>query len=163
MPNYQRNFLPGGSYFFTVNLQDRRSSLLTDHIGLLRDSVRQCLQVAPFTIHAWVVLPDHIHAVWGLPEGDADYSGRWRRIKKSFTKGLPESVLCPVNKRGERSVWQKRFWEHTLRDQEDFDRHLDYVHYNPVKHGWVLRVADWPYSTFHRAVQQGMYVSDWTV
>ena len=163
MSDYQRNYQPGGCYFFTVNLQNRQSSLLTDHIGLLRQAVFQCRQETPFIIHAWVVLPEHMHAIWSLPEEDANYSGRWRSIKKFFTRHLPDKENWPVNHRGERRIWQRRFWEHTIRDELDFKHHFDYVHYNPVKHGLVTQVSHWPYSTFHRAVQQGIYPHRWSL
>ncbi len=163
MPNYRRCRVPGGTYFFTVNLLDRRSDLLVRHIELLRAAVRSVLVAHPFHIDAWVVLPDHLHAMWTLPEGDADYSNRWRAIKAAFARALPKTERRSPGrqKRGERGVWQRRFWEHTIRDERDYARHMDYVHYNPVKHGWVHRVRDWPYSSFHRAVAQGLYPVDW--
>ena len=159
---YRRNRVPGGAYFFTVTLLNRRASTLVDHIDALREAVRQALRKAPFRIDAWVVLPDHLHALWTLPAGDDDYSGRWRFIKARFTHRLVKSGL-PLrrNPRGEYALWQPRFWEHTLRDEGDFSRHADYVHYNPVKHGLVSRVGDWPYSTFHRYVREGLYPPDW--
>ncbi|MBS1154897.1 MAG: transposase [Proteobacteria bacterium] len=163
MSDYRRNRVPGGTYFFTVNLLDRQSRLLVERIDLLRDAVRHVKHRRPFHIDAWVVLPDHLHAVWTLPEDDADYSGRWREIKKAFAKALPETEWrSPVRlKNGERGIWQRRFWEHTIRDEADYAAHLDYAHINPVKHGWVERVADWPHSSFHRAVVQGIYPADW--
>jgi len=161
MPNYRRNYLDGGCYFFTVNLKNRQKSYLTDNIQLLREAVSECRSSMPFIIHAWVVLPDHMHAIWTLPAGDADYSRRWRFIKKHFTKGLAEPEKEQKNSRGERGIWQRRFWEHTIRDQEDFDRHFDYIHFNPVKHGWVSSVCDWPFSSFHRAARDGIYPHDW--
>ncbi|TVT78546.1 MAG: transposase [Denitromonas halophila] len=150
MPNYRRNRAPGGTYFFTVTLADRRSQALIEHVALLRKAVCRVRTARPFHIDAWVVLPDHLHAVWTLPEGDADYSSRWREIKKAFTRTVGGSV------------WQRGFWEHTLRDERDCAAHIDYVHINPLKHGLVARVADWPYSSFHRAVAQGLYPVDWT-
>src|SRR5713101_3066316 len=142
MTNYRRNFVPGGSYFFTVNLADRRSRLLIDHI---------------------VLLPDHLHAVWTLPDGDPDFSLRWRLIKSTFSRALPpgEQVSASRAGRGERGIWQRRYWEHTLRDEADFARHVDYIHFNPVKHGHAQRVREWPYSSFQRMVRLGVYPEDW--
>jgi putative transposase len=163
MSNYRRNYVPGGSYFFTVALLDRQSLLLIEQIDLLRASVQKIKQQRPFTIDAWVVLPDHLHAVWTLPEGDSDYSGRWREIKKTFVKSLPNTEpRSRVRKRkGERGIWQRRFWEHTLRNEFDYAMHINYVHINPLKHGLVKNVVDWPYSSFHRAVTAGIYPPDW--
>ena len=155
--------MEGGTYFFTVNLLERDKSLLVDHIDLLREVVSVVKKQRPFYIDAWVVLPDHMHAVWTLPEGDADYSSRWRDIKKRFSKALPKTEqLSSVRKRkGERGIWQRRFWEHTIKNERDFRHHVDYVHVNPLKHGLVASVKDWPYSSFHRAVRQGIYDVDW--
>ena len=163
MPDYRRNFLPGGSYFFTVNLLERRRRLLTDNIDLLRGSVRRVRRLYPFRIEAWVVLPDHLHCVWTLPPGDGDFAVRWRLIKLLFSKGLPreERLSAVRQRRNERGIWQRRYWEHTLRDEKDFQAHVDYVHINPVKHGLVKRVADWPYSTFHRYVKTGVLSVNW--
>ena len=163
MPDYRRNRVPGGTYFFTVNLLDRKSSLLVSHIDDLRESVRKVLEKRPFHIDAWVVMPDHMHAVWTLPPDDADYSGRWREIKKAFAKTLPklEQLSAIRAARGERGIWQRRFWEHTIRDEHDYIAHVDYVHINPVKHGVVEKVLDWPYSSFHRFVRDGIYSADW--
>ena len=139
MTNYRRNFVPGGSYFFTVNLTDRQSRLLTENIGALRTAFRYTRGRHPFTIDAIVVLPDHVHAVWTLPEGDCDFALRWRLIKSVFSRGVPagERISQSRAARGERGIWQRRYWEHTLRDEGDFARHVDYIHYNPVKHGYV--------------------------
>jgi putative transposase len=163
MANYRRNFLPGGSYFFTVNLADRRWALLVDHIGLLRAACRQVRSRHPFTIEAAVVLPDHLHAIWTLPEGDADFALRWRLIKSAFSLRVPggERISTSRASRGERGIWQRRYWEHTLRDTDDFARHFDYIHFNPVKHGHAIRVCHWPYSSFHRWVRLGVYPLDW--
>ena len=163
MTNYRRNFLPGGSFFFTVNLLDRRSLLLTEQIELLREAFRYARERHPFSIEASVVLPDHLHAVWTMPEGDADYALRWRLIKSIFSRGLPPSETVSKSRlsKGERGIWQRRYWEHTLRDENDFAKHVDYIHFNPVKHGHVSRVVDWPYSSFHRFVRLGTYPADW--
>ena len=163
MTNYRRNFVHGGSYFFTVNLADRRSRLLTENIGLLRTAFRDTRARHPFAIEAIVVLPDHLHAIWTLPEGDADFAVRWRLIKAAFSRGLPqrEQVSASRAAKGERGIWQRRYWEHTLRDDRDVTRHVDYIHFNPVKHGHVECVRDWPYSSFHRMVRLGIYPADW--
>ena len=163
MPDYRRNRVPGGTYFFTVNLLERKLSLLIEHIEALRAAVRQTRDRHPFHIDAWVVLPDHLHCVWTLPPGDADYSARWKAIKIAFAKSLPatERLTQVRHARGEREIWQRRFWEHTIRDDRDYSVHLDYVHYNPVKHGLVERVSEWPYSSFHRCVKAGIYPADW--
>lgn len=163
MPNYRRNRIPGGTYFFTVNLFNRQSRLLVEHIARLREAVRITRQRQPFHIDAWVVLPDHLHCIWTLPPNDNDYSNRWRSIKKAFSKSLPKTeYLSPVRvKRHERGIWQRRFWEHTITNEADYAAHMDYIHYNPVKHGWVKTVKEWPYSTFHRLVQKGIYPADW--
>jgi putative transposase len=163
MTNYRRNRVAGGCYFFTVNLAERRSNLLTDHIDLLRRAFRYARLRHPFTIESIVVLPDHLHAVWSLPEGDDDFSLRWRLIKSAFSRSLPpgERISASRLRKGERGLWQRRYWEHTIRNDGDFARHMDYVHFNPVKHGFVRRVADWPYSSFHRMVRLGAYPEDW--
>ncbi|MBR0870105.1 transposase [Bradyrhizobium tropiciagri] len=163
MTGYRRNFVAGGCYFFTVNLADRRQELLTENVEALRTSFRETQQRHPFSIDAIVVLPDHLHAVWTLPEGDTDFSMRWRLIKTSFSRRLTagEAVSDSRAAKGERGIWQRRYWEHTIRDEGDFARHIDYVHINPVKHGLVTRVSDWPYSSFHRMVRDGAYPEDW--
>ena len=164
MPHYLRNRVPGGCYFFTVNLRDRRSSLLVERFDLLRDCVRRARLAAPFHTDAWVVLPDHMHCIWTLPEGDAGYSSRWLRIKQRFSMALPqiEARTAVMAARGDRGVWQRRFWEHTVRDELDYARHMDYVHFNPVKHGLVSDPAAWPYSSFRRAVAMGFYPEQWS-
>jgi putative transposase len=163
MPNYRRAFVPGGCWFFTVNLLNRRSRLLTDQIDTLREAMRRTQARHPFIIDATVVLPDHIHAVWTLPPGDADFPLRWRLIKSAFAKAVPKTEWrSPVRTaRGERGVWQRRFWEHLIRDEEDFRRHVEYCYINPVRHGLVARVRDWPHSSFHRDVQADLFPKDW--
>jgi putative transposase len=163
MTSYRRNFIPGASFFFTVNLADRRQRLLVDNVELLRAAFRDVRVRHPFSIEAMVVLPDHIHTIWTLPEGDADYAMRWRQIKSCFSRGLPsvEYVSRSRSIKGERGIWQRRYWEHTLRDEDDFARHTDYIHYNPVKHGHALAVGAWPYSSFARMVRAGAYAQDW--
>ena len=163
MTDYRRNFLAGGSCFFTVNLAERRLRLLTEHIDSLRAAFRQTRRNHPFTIDAMVVLPDHLHTVWTLPEGDADFSTRWRLIKSAFSRSLRigERLSPSRAAKGERGIWQRRYWEHTTRDEDDFARHVDYIHINQVKHRLVTRVGDWPYSSFHRMVRLGIYPADW--
>src|SRR5882724_4625362 len=159
---YRRNFIPGGTYFFTVALTDRKRDWLVRHINLLRLAFRRAKRERPFTIDAIVVLPEHLHCVWTLPPGDADYSHRWRLIKARFSKDLLLAG-APIHQsaKGEYNVWQRRFWEHTVRDEADLLAHVDYIHYNPVKHGLVTRVSDWPYSSFHRFVRMGWLSADW--
>jgi putative transposase len=163
MTAYRRNFIPGGCFFFTVNLADRRLRLLTEHVETLRSAFRETRQRHPFTIDAMVVLPDHLHAVWTMPEGDRDFSTRWRLIKSTFSRNLAVGELISASRaaKRERGIWQRRYWEHTVRDEDDLARHIDYVHINPVKHGLVTRVRDWPHSSFHRMVKLGMYPEDW--
>jgi len=163
MPDYRRNRVPGGTYFFTVNLLDRRSRLLTGRIDALREAVRQVRAVSPFHIDGYVVLPEHMHWMWTLPEGDLNFSARWRDIKKGFLKRIPAGEFCSVarERRGERGIWQRRFWEHTIRDDADYAAHLDYIHFNPVKHGLVTRAAEWELSSFRHCVARGLYPVDW--
>jgi putative transposase len=150
MSEYRRNRLPGATYFFTVNLLNRRSDLLVANIEPLREAVRQVRNGRPFHIDAWVVLPDHMHALWTLPEDDSDFPGRWRAIKIAFSK----------SRRGERGVWQRRYWEHTVRDDRDYAACMDYIHFNPVKHG-LREAGRLPFSSFHRAVSVGLYPAEW--
>ena len=163
MPNYRRHHREGGSYFLTINLQNRQQSLLTDQITILRAATRKVRAAHPFHIEACVVLPDHLHCVWTLPPGDADYSARVRLLKSAFSKALPAAANPTASqaRRHEKGFWQRRFWEHTIRDQADFNAHIDYVHINPLKHGLVARVRDWPYSTFHRYVEAGILTPEW--
>lgn len=164
MVRFRRNYVPGGSYFFTVTLRDRGSRLLTDHVGLLRAAFREVLSELPFTIDAIVILPEHIHAVMTMPEGDADYSTRWKAIKGTFSRSLVRSgVALAKDSRGEYRLWRRRFWEHTIRDEDDLRIHVDYIHFNPVKHGWASRAVDWPYSSFHRFVRLGWLDADWGI
>ena len=163
MPDYRRAWHSGGTYFFTVNLLRRTANDLLVHIDTLRTIVKSVQTRHPFSIHGWVVLPEPLHCVSELPKGDADFSTRWRLIKMEFSKSLPltQRRSGVRRRRGERGIWQRRFWEHLIRDDADYRAHMDYVHINPVKHGWVKRVRDWPYSTFHRLVEQGVYPLDW--
>ncbi|MGH8491872.1 MAG: REP-associated tyrosine transposase [Moraxellaceae bacterium] len=164
MPNYRRAHIKGGIYFFTVNLLKRHGNdLLVREIDLLRRVVRDVRARHPFIIHGWVVLPEHLHCVLEFPADDADYALRWRLIKSGFSKGLPvqERRSLVRQRRGERGIWQRRFWEHLICDEADYRAHMDYVHINPVKHGLAPCVAAWPYSTFHRLVAEGVYAPDW--
>ena len=162
MVRFRRNYVPGGSYFFTVTLRDRGSRMLTDHLDLLRAAFREVRRERPFTIDAIVILPEHIHAVMTMPEGDADYSGRWREIKGTFSRSLVRSgIALARDARGEYRLWRRRFWEHTIRDENDLRLHVDYIHFNPVKHGWVSRAADWPYSSSHQFVRRGWLDAEW--
>jgi REP-associated tyrosine transposase len=162
MVHYRRTIVPGGTFFFTVTLADRRASTLVENIPALRSAFRVTRGERPFTIDAVVILPDHLHAVMTLPEEDSDFSGRWRRIKSLFTRQIvADGLNLARNQRGEYALWQRRFWEHTIRDEKDLVRHIDYIHYNPVKHGLVSRVSDWPYSSFHRYVRLGFLPIDW--
>jgi REP-associated tyrosine transposase len=152
MPNYRRAFVSGGSWFSTVNLLDRGSRLLVKRIDALREAVRETRQRFPFQIDAMVVLPDHIHSVWTLPADDDDFSIRWRLVKIRFSKAIPKGErLSPTRRaRGERGIWQRRYWEHLIRDERDYRHHIDYCWFNPVKHGLVANAADWPFSSLHR-------------
>ncbi|MFO0892459.1 MAG: transposase [Isosphaeraceae bacterium] len=168
MPNYRRAYIPGGSYFFTLITSGRRPLLCST---LARDCLRRAFRSArdrwPFRVEAIALLPDHLHAIWTLPAGDVGYPRRWGWIKREFTtrwldSGGSEVEVSP-SQRGDRrrGVWQRRFWEHVLRDEEDFARHCDYIHYNPVKHGLSAKPGDWPYSSFRRFVEAGDYEPEW--
>jgi putative transposase len=162
MVNYRRNFVPGGTFFFTVTLADRRSKVLVDHVDLLRNALRVARQERPFVIDAIVILPDHLHPILTLPPGDSDFPERWRRIKGHFSSALiGASTLLKRRPNGGLALWQRRFWEHTIRDESDFAQQVDYIHFNPVKHALVQRVRDWPYSSFHRYVKEGILPDDW--
>ncbi|RJG10186.1 transposase [Pseudomonas cavernicola] len=161
--SYRRLCEPGGTYFFTLTLENRRLDILSRHIEALRHAIQREKQQHPFCMLAWVVLPDHLHMLWRLQPGDTDYSNRIRRIKAHFSRQLPPCEQTSSSRRNkqERGIWQRRFWEHLIRDEEDLRRHLDYVHYNPVKHGYVERAVDWPHSSFHHFVERGLYPRDW--
>jgi len=162
MVRYRRNFIAGGTFFITATLADRSSRILVDRIDLLREAMRAVRHRSPFSADAIVVLPDHLHTIMTLPDGDADFSLRWSLIKRRFTDAitkLGEPIARHPN--GEAALWQRRFWEHTIRDENDFERHVDYIHFNPVKHGHVASVRDWRYSSFHRYVRRGLLPEDW--
>lgn len=150
-------------FFFTVALADRSSDLLTRHVDRLRRIYRTVQERTPFETIAICILPDHLHAMWSLPPGDADFPLRWSLIKSGFTRGLPAEARRTASKvaKRERGLWQRRYWEHVIRDDADLARHVDYIHFNPVKHGLVSRARDWPHSSFHRYVERGKLPADW--
>ncbi|MET0717244.1 MAG: transposase [Pseudoxanthomonas sp.] len=163
MPDYRRLWVPGGTYFFTVAIADRQTTLLTDRIDALREAFTEVRKSRSFQLDAIVVLPDHLHCLWTLPPDDAAFSVRWGQIKAAFSRRIPrDERRCPsrVAKR-ERGLWQRRYWEHLVRDEKEFWYCLDYIHYNPVKHGHVTRAMDWPHSSFRRWVARGVYLPDW--
>ncbi len=162
MSNYRRSRVPGGTWFFTVTLADRESRLLIEQVALLRHAYGLTRRTHPFQTLAICVLPDHLHAIWTLPNGDADFAGRWSLLKSTFSRQLPATPrnASQIRKR-EKGIWQRRYWEHQIRDETDLQRHVDYIHYNPVKHGLVKQVADWPYSSFSRYVEEGLLTQDW--
>ena len=168
MPNYRRDRVAGASYFFTLVTYKRVPLLANESARFrLRAAISKVRDEQPFGIEGFCLLPDHLHTIWTLPEGDSDYSGRWRAIKGNFSRNF-RRLNCDSAKavgsrknREEATVWQRRFWEHLIRDEDDFQRHLDYLHFNPVKHGHVDSVADWPWSSFHRYVRKGVYPADW--
>ncbi|MEX2523393.1 MAG: transposase [Gammaproteobacteria bacterium] len=162
MPNYRRVRMPGGCFFFTVVIRGRKP-ILVDNISLLRNAFRKIIKRYPFHIDGIVVLPDHMHCIWTLPPDDDDYISRWRLIKSEFTRHFPfsETVSASRMRKDERGIWQRRFWEHLIRDEHDYRRHMDYIHYNPVKHGYVNRPAEWPYSSFRQCVKRGTYDEGW--
>lgn len=163
MPNYRRALVPGGCWFFTVNLLERSQTLLVDRIDVLRRAFDKIQADYPFEIDAIVVLPDHLHTIWSLPPDDPDFTTRWRLIRTQFAKALPkrERRSAVRKARNERGIWQRRFWEHLIRDDVDFARHVEYCYSNPVKYGLVRRVQDWPHSSFHRDVRRGAFPLYW--
>ncbi|MDP1604902.1 MAG: transposase [Legionella sp.] len=161
MVNYRRDFTAGATYFFTLTLQNRDSNYLTQYIDLLGEAFRHVRKKAHFTTHAIAVLPEHLHVVWELPRDDCSYSLRWRLIKTRFTQEINKKNFMSKNNRGEFDLWQKRFWEHRIRDENDLQKHIDYIHYNPVKHGHVVAPVDWPHSSIHRYIKEGILQVDW--
>ena len=167
MSEYRRSYIPGGTYFFTVKTLNRRPILIeTPYRTALRQAIIDVRSKLPFESIAWVLLPDHLHTIWRLPETDVNFSLRWSLIKQYVTRECTERTQTRPTirsrlKRGEGAIWQRRFWEHVIRDDTDFRHHIDYIHYNPVKHGYVKRPSDWKYSTFHRYVRDGAYPKDW--
>jgi putative transposase len=165
MPNYRRMWVPGGTYFFTVNLKDRKRRLLVEHVDALRASFRAARGARPFDMLAVVILPDHLHCIWRLPEGDADNADRWARIKSGFSRRLSVCECRSASRLShrERGIWQRRYWEHLIRDEDDLRRHVDYIHINPMKHGHAACTAEWPHSSFRRWVERGAYPQDWAM
>jgi putative transposase len=165
MPNYRRNRVAGACYFFTVNLHDRRSDVLVGEIDVLRSAVRATRARYPFHIDAWVVLPDHMHCLWTLPPDDFEFPARWQMIKATFSRSVRrgEERRASLVRKRESGVWQRRYWEHTIRDELDYAAHMDYIHFNPVKHGLAAHAGDWPFSSFVRCVELGMYPRDWAM
>ncbi len=161
MPNYIRPRAPGATIFFTVALADRGSDLLVRELPTLRAAFHRTLNESPFLFDAIVVLPDHLHALLTLPAGDTDYAQRWRKIKSRFSRSLPKGSLRPSHiKRQERGIWQRRFWEHHIKDEADYAAHLGHCWFNPVKHGLVERASDWPHSSLHRDIREGRAPAD---
>ena len=163
MPSYRRHRVAGGRCFFTVNLRDRRSDLPVAEIDAPRSAVRAARARHPFHIDAWVVLPDHRHCLWTLPPGDFDFPVRWRTIKALFSRSVPpaEARRASLVRKREAGVWQRRYWEQTIRDDQDDAAHMDYIHFNPVKHGHARHPADRPFSSFARCVARGLYPIEW--
>jgi putative transposase len=163
---YRRDYTQGATYFFTV-VTFCRAKLFNspEAIANLRMAFRSEMTRRPFHVDAVVILPDHLHAIWTLPPGDADFSMRWRNIKRSFTATVANDqhpdVYASRKRKKEQAIWQRRFWEHRIRDELDFAQHVDYIHYNPVKHGYVSRPIDWPHSSIHRYVREGTLPADW--
>ena len=168
MPTYIRWRDDGAAYFFTVVTYHRRAILTSANARtILKRAMATVRQRWPFDMPACVLLPDHLHCVWQLPEGDDDLPVRWANIKRAFTQryleagGRGAKVSPGLGRHHQRGVWQPRYWEHRIRDEEDWRRHCDYIHFNPIKHGHVEDLSDWPWSSFHRYVQQGVLDPDW--
>ncbi len=158
MSNYRRYYQPGGYYFFTLATYRRRKLFcFTQHVQHLKAAIIQVKKKHPFHLNAIVILPDHLHCLWKLPKNDTDFSTRWRLIKRYFSM----TICTSINHRKEKQVWQRRFWEHHIRNENDWQKHMDYIHYNPVKHGLVQTPADWPHSSFYYWVNKKMYEKDW--
>jgi len=160
---YRRSQIAGGTYFFTLNLAERKRSLLVDEFDLLRSVFNKVKKRHPFVLDAMVVLPDHLHVMFTLPSDDNDFAKRWMLIKSGFSRQLParERINKSRKSKGERGIWQRRYWEHLIRNDRDYKHHVDYIHFNPVKHGYVERAVDWPYSTIHHFIRRGLLTSDW--
>lgn len=168
MPEYRRARIAGGTYFFTVNTLHRLPVLVNDDVRVaLRRGIEKTRETRPFIIDAWVLLPDHLHCVWTLPAGDADFAVRWAIIKRQVGRTCAARYVdqgafnASRARRKESGLWQRRYWEHLIRDEDDYRRHVDYIHWNPVKHGYVKKASDWPYSTFYRYVKAGVYELEW--
>jgi putative transposase len=163
MTRYRRAKVEGGVFFFTVALADRSSDLLVREVDQLRQVYASVQNRYPFETIAICVLPDHLHAIWSLPQGDTDFALRWSQIKSGFSREQTANALRSSSKiaKREKGIWQRRYWEHAIRDDRDLQRHVDYIHYNPVKHGYVPKVCDWPHSSFSRYVARGILPADW--
>ena len=159
MSEYRRAYFSGGCYFFTVVTYDRNPILCTPSaIARLRSAFRHTMKRHPVMLDGLVILPDHIHCIWTLPENDANFSIRWNMIKRYFSIGIPG----PANLRREKNIWQRRFWEHTIRDEKDWENHINYIHYNPIKHKLVTNLQDWAFSSFHYYVKNKLLAPDWS-
>ena len=160
---YRRARVRGATYFFTANLADRSSDALVRNIGLLRESMATVKASHPFSLVAMVVLPDHLHTIWRLPENDSDYSLRWSLLKAGFSRRMDKTEPIAPSRalKRERGLWQRRFWEHQIRDEDDLARHIDYIHYNPVKHGWSDSPVTWPHTTLHGYIARGLLPKNW--
>ena len=173
---YRRTQVQGGTYFFTVVTYQRIKIFnRPDNAALLRQAIEKVRKSHPFRIDASVLLPEHFHCIWTLPQGDADFSTRWRLIKSYFSRKFntnsvgwveernptQKPISASRSKKSEKAIWQRRFWEHLIRDEQDFKHHVEYIHYNPVKHGFVKAPKDWAFSSFHRYVNYGLYNLEW--
>jgi len=160
---YRRTDIAGGTYFFTVNLAERKRTLLIDQVNVLRKAIKKVKQKHPFAIDAMVVLPDHLHMLWTLPQRDHDYPTRLMLIKAGFSRLIEKGEYRNASRqaKGERGIWQRRYWEHLIRDERDYANHVDYIHYNPVKHGHVERASTWQCSSIHRYIRAGVIERDW--
>lgn len=163
MPDYRRAKVPGGTCFLTVAIAERRTSLLMNHIDDLRHAFRAAHAARPFKIDAIVVLPYHLHCLWTLPKGGVDFPVRWAHIKQAFSRRIPWGEYRRASRiaKREQGLWQRRYWEHLVTDDDDLKHHFDYIHFNPVKHGHATRVVDWLHSSFHRYARADVYPLDW--
>ena len=162
MVMYRRTLQRGGVYFFTATLKNRQSTLLTQHNKQLYYAIKMTQAKYPFKMIAHVILPDHIHCLWELPENDCNYSSRWRMIKSIYVRELKKlSLPIQYNNKGEANIWARRFWEHTIRDDYDLEKHLDYIHFNPVKHGLTAIPSQWPHSSIHAYIKKNIISRDW--
>ena len=166
MPDYRRAYIKGGTYFFTVVIHDRRPVFKDKYtVDLLKNSFKRVMLAYPFEVDSIVVLPDHLHCIWILPDNDSDFSTRWRLIKSDFSRNYLVAPAAEISDsrrmKKERGIWQRRFWEHTIRNESDLNIHRDYIHYNPVKHGLVDSLATWQYSSYNAFVKKGLYPADW--
>ena len=158
MSNFKRILIPGGTFFFTLVTYQRMPVFADEYaVGVLGDAFRKIKNERPFYLDAVVILPEHLHCIMRLPRGDSDYSGRWREIKKLTSRELNRGLTAQT----QHKIWQRRFWEHTIRDDKDWRQHMDYIHYNPVKHGLAASPRDWKWSSFHKMVSKNWYEPSW--